>query len=128
MLSIQKTQDQLERERRENPSEQVEVLQEELELEKIKKEIISSLYDDWIYEYNVQENKVTTISGSNSHYSQVNARAGGQKFVLFPEQLPSLHSEQSQTSKSTSIQCPFGLVGVTGGNSSTNSVTVISGA
>ena len=54
MLSIQKTQVQLERERKEQP-EQVEALQEELELEKEKKEIISSLYNDWIYEYNVRE-------------------------------------------------------------------------
>ena len=48
MLSIQKTQVQLEKDRLENPPEKVEVLQEELELERIKREIISSLYNEWI--------------------------------------------------------------------------------
>ena len=68
MLSIQKTEVQKAKDRLENPPEKVEELQEELELEKIKKEIISSLYNDWIYEYNVKDKKVTTISGNSSHY------------------------------------------------------------
>ncbi len=68
MLSIQKTEIQKEKDRRENPPKQVEILQEELELEKEKKEIISSLYNDWIFEYNLKEKKVTTISGTSSHY------------------------------------------------------------
>ena len=38
MLSIQKTEVQREKDRLENPPEKVEALQEELELEKIKKE------------------------------------------------------------------------------------------
>ena len=57
MLSIQKTEVQKAKDRLENPPEKVEELQEELELEKIKKEIISSLYNDWIYEYNVKDKR-----------------------------------------------------------------------
>ena len=43
-------------------------LQEALELEKEKKEIISSLFDDWIYEYDIKEDRIVTISGSNRAY------------------------------------------------------------
>ncbi len=97
MLSIQKTQSQLEKDRRENPPEQVELLQEELELEKEKKEIISSLYNDWIYEYNVKERKVTTISGSSSHYIS----ATGQKHIM----LDDLHPED----KAAFVECCRGV-------------------
>ena len=62
MLSIQKTEVQKEKDRLQNPPEKVEILQEELELEKEKKEIISSLYNDWIYEYNIREHTFNTIS------------------------------------------------------------------
>ena len=89
MLSIQKTQVQLEKERMENPPEKMEVLQEELELEKEKKEIISSLYNDWIYEYNVQERKLTTISGSGAHYSSLKGDESEQKYLM----LDDLHPE-----------------------------------
>ena len=89
MLSIQKTPVQLEKDRRENPPEQVEVLQEELELEKEKKEIISSLYNDWIYEYNVREQKVTTISGSSAHYCMNKNQEPGRHHLM----LDDLHPE-----------------------------------
>lgn len=102
MLSIQKTQVQLERERKEQP-EQVEALQEELELEKEKKEIISSLYNDWIYEYNVREQKVITISGSSSHYSRGKKHGKDQKFVL----LDDLHPED----RTAFIECCRGVYG-----------------
>lgn len=88
MLSIQKTQNQLEKDRRENPSGKVEVLQEELELEKEKKEIISSLYNDWIYEYNVKEKKVTTISGSSAQYGRSKADETGQRYILLDDLHP----------------------------------------
>ena len=100
MLSIQKTQSQLEKDRRENSPEQVELLQEELELEKEKKEIISSLYNDWIYEYNVKERKVTTISGSSLHYTKKKATAE-QKFIM----LDDLHPED----KAAFIECCRGV-------------------
>ena len=35
-------------------SEKIEFLKERLDLEKEKKELIFSLYDDWIYEYNIK--------------------------------------------------------------------------
>ena len=69
------------------------MLQEELELEKVKKEIISSLYNDWIYEYNVKEKKVTTISGSSSNYRV--AKEGeepGQRYIV----LDDLHPDDRQ--------------------------------
>ncbi|MBO5176055.1 MAG: EAL domain-containing protein [Lachnospiraceae bacterium] len=100
MLSIQKTQSQLEKDRRENSPEQVELLQEELELEKEKKEIISSLYNDWIYEYNVKDRKVTTISGSSLHYTKKKVTAE-QKFIM----LDDLHPED----KAAFIECCRGV-------------------
>ena len=90
MLSIQKTEVQKAKDRLENPPEKVEELQEELELEKIKKEIISSLYNDWIYEYNVKDKKVTTISGSSSHYRVAKEdEEPGQRYLV----LDDLHPE-----------------------------------
>lgn len=52
-------------------------LQDALELEREKTEIISSLFDDWIYEYNIEEKKITTVRGSGTHYnlSEDNLRA-----------------------------------------------------
>lgn len=55
-------------------SEKIELLRERLELEKEKKEIIFSLYDDWIYEYNIKEKKLVTISGTSSEYKVSNRR------------------------------------------------------
>mgnify|MGYP003290146168 CR=1 FL=1 len=49
-------------------SEKIELLQERLELEKEKKELIFSLYDDWIYEYNIEEQRLVTISGISAEY------------------------------------------------------------
>lgn len=49
-------------------SEKIEFLQERLELEKEKKELIFSLYDDWIYEYNIKEKRLLTIRGTSSEY------------------------------------------------------------
>lgn len=74
MLSIQKTEIQKQKDLLEKPTGKVEILQEELELEKVKKEIISSLYDDWIFEYNILESKITTISGNNSRYQSSGAQ------------------------------------------------------
>lgn len=89
MLSIQKTESQREKERLEKSPEQMELLQEELELEKIKKEIISSLYNDWIYEYNVREKKVITISGNSDHYKISKKKQAGQHYLM----LNDLHPE-----------------------------------
>ena len=103
MLSIQKTEIQKERDRWENPPEKVEVLQEELELEKEKKEIISSLYNDWIYEYDVREKKVTTISGNSSHYHVSKGNESGQKYLI----LDDLHPED----RAAFVECCRGLYG-----------------
>lgn len=103
MLSIQKTEVQKEKDRRESPPEQVEILQEELELEKEKKEIISSLYNDWIYEYNVKEKKVTTISGSSSHYRGSKEKEEGQKYLL----LDDLHPQD----RAAFVECFRGVYG-----------------
>ena len=89
MLSIQKTEVQEELERRETSPEQVEVLQEELELEKEKKEIISSLYDDWIFEYNIRERSIVTISGNSNQYRMTEGRKGEKTFLM----LEGLHPE-----------------------------------
>ena len=101
MLSIQKTEVQKEKERKENSPEQVEFLQEALELEKEKKEIISSLYNDWIYEYNVKDKTITTISGSSAHYRSAKEKAEGQKFIL----LDDLHPED----RTAFIECCHGV-------------------
>ena len=101
MLSIQKTESQKEKDRLENPPEKVEELQEELELEKNKKEIISSLYNDWIYEYNVKEKKVTTISGSSSHYKPISEESQGQRYLL----LEDLHPDD----RKAFVECCRGL-------------------
>ena len=66
MISVQKTEEQWVRDRQ-NP-EQVELLQEELELEKEKRELISSMFNDWIYEYNIREHTINTISGNGDMY------------------------------------------------------------
>lgn len=46
-------------------------LQEELAMEKERKEIISSLFEDWVYEYNIAEGKITTVSGSGNPYNML---------------------------------------------------------
>ncbi len=101
MLSIQKTDIQKEKDRLENPSGQVEVLQEELELEKEKKEIISSLYNDWIYEYNVRDKKVTTISGNSAYCRGFSGEGNGQKYIL----LEDLHPED----RTAFVECCRGM-------------------
>lgn len=88
MLSIQKTEIQKEKDLKENPLEQVDVLQEELELEKEKKELISSLYDDWIYEYNIREKRIITISGSSAQYHFAEGRVGEKSFITLDELHP----------------------------------------
>ena len=106
MLSIQKTEVQKEKDRLEKSPEKVEELQEELELEKVKKEIISSLYNDWIYEYNVKEKKVTTISGSSSHYRvKKEGELQEQRYLV----LDDLHPEDRQAF----IECCRGSYGST---------------
>ena len=92
MLSIQKTDIQKEKDRWENSPEQVEVLQEELELEKVKKELISSLFDDWIYEYNIREHTFSTISGSGAMYHFKEGKKGDKTFTL----LDGLHPEDER--------------------------------
>lgn len=49
--------------------EEVMCLQEELFLEKERKELISSLFEDWIYEYNIGEGIVTTIGREEKEHS-----------------------------------------------------------
>ena len=101
MLSIQKTEVQKEKDRLENPPEKVDVLQEELELEKVKKEIISSLYNDWIYEYDVKEKRVTTISGNSARYRSLKNKNAGQKFLI----LEDLHPED----RAAFVECCRGV-------------------
>ena len=103
MLSIQKTEVQKEKDRRENPPEKMEVLQEELELEKEKKEIISSMYNDWIYEYNVREKKIITISGSSSPYKRAKEPEEGQRYII----LDDLHPED----RAAFVECCRGEYG-----------------
>ena len=100
MLSIQKTEVQKDRDRLET-LEKVEVLQEELELEKVKKEIISSLYNDWIYEYNVRDKKITTISGNCSQYHVSETNGAGQRQLV----LDDLHPED----RAAFIECCRGV-------------------
>lgn len=89
MLSIKKTEIQMEEDRRRKSTEQVEVLQEELELEKEKKELISSLFDDWIYEYNIRDHTFTTISGNGAPYCFKEVAKGETSFPM----LSGLHPE-----------------------------------
>ncbi len=103
MLSIQKTEVQREMDRRDTSPEQVEVLQEELELEKEKKEIISSLYNDWIYEYNVRDKKVTTISGNSSQYHVSKKNESGQRQLM----LDDLHPDD----RAPFVECCRGMYG-----------------
>lgn len=88
MLSIQKTEFQKEKDRRENPPDWVEALQEELELEKERKDIISSLFNDWIYEYDVREQKVKTISGNSENYSVTKDMGMLQHYLLLDDLHP----------------------------------------
>ena len=93
MLSIQKTELQKEKDRRENPPGWVEILQEELELEKEKKEIISSLFNDWIYEYDIREQKVKTISGNSEYFKVTKEMNMAQHYLL----LDDLHPQDRAT-------------------------------
>ena len=90
MISVQKTEEQKVLDR--NNPVRVEVLQEELELEKVKKEIISSLYNDWIYEYNIREKKIVTISG-NAQYGFSNEKENGPTYL----RLEDLHPDDRVT-------------------------------
>lgn len=103
MISIQKTETQAELDRRKSRPEEAELLQEVLELEKEKKEIISSLYDDWIYEYDVRQGKVTTISGSSSNYRFSESGGSGQTYL----RLEDMHPED----RSEFIECCRGGIG-----------------
>ena len=64
-------------------SEKIEVLRERLDLEKEKKELIFSLYDDWIYEYNIKEKKLVTISGTSSEYKFSNKKRTRKTYLQF---------------------------------------------
>lgn len=75
MLSMQKNELQRETEKLEN-------LQEELELEKERKELISSLFEDWIYEYNIREHTFLTISGDSSQYQMTEMQRGDKTFMV----------------------------------------------
>ncbi|MBR6643102.1 MAG: EAL domain-containing protein [Lachnospiraceae bacterium] len=103
MLSIQKTESQKAKDLRESPQARMGVLQEELELERVKKEIISSLYNDWIYEYNVREKKVTTISGNSMGYCAPKDSGFGQHYLM----LDDLHPED----KAAFVDCCRGTYG-----------------
>ena len=87
----------------ENSPEKVEELQEELELEKLKKEIITSLYNDWIYEYKVKEKKIITISGNGSTYHIAGEKEPGQQYMLSDN----LHVDDRQAF----IKCYQGISG-----------------
>ncbi len=69
------------------------VIREELELERKRKEMISSLFDDWIYEYDVKENRVITIN-RNSQYASGSGQEtqGGVEFLS----LEDLHPEDKE--------------------------------
>ena len=64
-------------------SEKIEFLKERLDLEKEKKELIFSLYDDWIYEYNIKEKKLVTISGTSSEYKFSNQKRTRKNYLKF---------------------------------------------
>ena len=88
MLSIQKTELQKEKDKREQSTDWLELLQEELELEKEKKEIISSLFNDWVYEYDIREQKVKTISGNSENYSVTKGMGMAQHYLLLEDVHP----------------------------------------
>lgn len=62
-------------------------LRDVLEIEKEKTEIISSLFDDWIFEYDIEQDIITTISGSRKQYRM--GQGGGSRSL----QLQDLHPE-----------------------------------
>lgn len=64
-------------------SEKIEFLKERLDLEKEKKELVFSLYDDWIYEYNIKEKKLVTISGTSSEYKFSNKKRTRKNYLKF---------------------------------------------
>ena len=103
MISIQKTKNQEELDRRMAAPEEAEILQEVLELEKEKKEIILSLYDDWIYEYDVKQGRVTTISGNSSHYRFSESGGHGQTYL----RLEDMHPED----RNEFVECCRGKIG-----------------
>lgn len=70
----------------------LENLQEELELEKEKRELISSLFEDWIYEYNIREHTFLTISGDSSQYRMTEVRRGDKTFMM----LDGMHPEDME--------------------------------
>lgn len=63
-------------------------LQEELVLEKKRKELISSLFEDWVYEYNIAEGIVTTISGDASQYHLWDEKKSGESFLCLEDVHP----------------------------------------
>ncbi len=67
-------------------------LQDALEMEKEKTEIVSSLFDDWIYEYNIEQNRIFTIRGDGKQYNM------GGEGLNAPEVLSSddLHPEDKE--------------------------------
>lgn len=68
-------------------------LQDALRLEQEKTEIVSSLFDDWIYEYNIEQNRIVTIRGDGKQYNMSNGGLG------VPESLSSedLHPEDKDS-------------------------------
>lgn len=76
----------------ENQQKNMDRLQGESELEKLKKEMISALYNDWIYEYNIKEKKLTTISGNYSMYHIVRETETGQQEIW----LDNVHPDDRQ--------------------------------
>lgn len=92
MLDVQKTGLQGETEQLVKQPDMVEVLQEELELEKEKRELISSLFDDWIYEYNIREHTFNTISGNGEAFRFVERSLGEKTFMI----LDGLHPEDER--------------------------------
>lgn len=78
----------------------LENLQEELELEKERKELISSLFEDWIYEYNIREHTFLTISGDSSQYRVAEVKRGDKSFMVLdnvhPEDLERMIAESRE--------------------------------
>ncbi|MGN0504918.1 MAG: EAL domain-containing protein [Lachnospiraceae bacterium] len=63
-------------------------LQEELVMEKERKELISSLFEDWIYEYNIAEGIITTVSGNADQYKLLGGKETGHTFLCLDDVHP----------------------------------------
>lgn len=76
-------------------------LQQALLLEKERNEIISSLFDDWVYEYNIENEIVTTLNGSSEQYHLFGDSNSEQTYL----RLDDLHPDDRQKF----IECSRGM-------------------